>query len=76
MVLSLDIGNTSIGAGGQVRKRRAVLGLDGLAFGGLEVVKSCGIGCKIFVLQTDETLTLERTWETENAPEGKLSKFN
>jgi len=51
--------------------------MDRLAFGVLEALKSCGVGCEVLVLQVGETLTLERTWgPTENPPEGKLQKFN
>ena len=59
-----------------MRKQPAVLGLDVLAFEGLKVVKSCRIEYEVLILRMEETLTLERTWEAENAPGGKLSKFN
>ena len=31
---------------------------------------------RLLVLWMDEILTLERTWGTENPPDGKLPKFN
>jgi hypothetical protein len=44
VVLSLDVGNASVGTRGQVSRQPGVAGLDGLAFAVLEAVRSCGVG--------------------------------
>lgn len=66
MVLSLGVGNASVGTRGHVSKQSDCRWLGRLAFWVLGVVKCCGVGCEITVLWVDERLTLGRTWETEN----------
>lgn len=53
MVLPLDVGSTSVGAGGQVSKHPSGDWI-GHAFGALGAEKSCRrVGCQMVVLRTD-----------------------